>query len=117
MCGGQKRQHEDVAVPEDVASVRGAGQASRSDGRFADVSDRAHQVEQRESHEPLELVVALDANVRRLPAVRPALAVFIEKRLEAESSRFFDSSYRLFRVRRFLRTRNVRRHAFNRVVV
>ena len=71
-------QHEDVAVPEDVAAVAGAAQAARADGRLAVVADRRHQVEEREADRALQLRVALDDDVgvcqRRAQASRARAA-------------------------------------------
>ena len=79
MGRGEERQHEDVAVPEDVAAVGGPAEPAGADRRLAAVGDRRHQVEEREADRPLQLRVALDDDVGALPAPRPGLAVLGEQ--------------------------------------
>src|SRR4249919_314214 len=68
-------QDEDISVPEDVSAISWTGQAPGADRSFACLGGRSHQVEEREAHELLQLVVALYPDVCRLPALGPTLTV------------------------------------------
>ena len=80
---GEEREHEDVAVPEDVPAVCRPGQAAGTDGRLAAVAGRADQVEEREANRPLELWIAFDDDVGLRPPASPGLPVLAEQALEA----------------------------------
>ena len=81
---GEERQHECVGVPEHVTAVRRSAEAAGADGRFGPVTDRRHQLEQREARRNLQLVVALDDDVGVLPPARPGGAVLGEQPIEAD---------------------------------
>ena len=87
MRGRQKGEHEHVAVPEDVAAVGPSAEAARPDGRLVRVSDRRHQVEEREANRPLELRVSLDDHVGFPPALRPCFPVLAQEPFEARALR------------------------------
>ena len=70
--GGEERQHEDVAVPEDVPAVALDPERPRAPTAASpSVGHRRHQVKQREAHVPLQLGVALDHDVRVARHRRP----------------------------------------------
>ena len=98
---GEERQHEDVGVPEDVASVRVAGQSARADSRFAVIGNRCHQVEQRDPGCELQVLVALDADVGFGPAFRPGPPLFAEQPLEPSVTRLDEARTRGIRSLRF----------------
>ena len=67
----EERQHENVAVPEDVATVGVTRETAGTDGRFALVRDRRDQVKERETDGELQLRDRLRRRRRRSPSVRP----------------------------------------------
>ena len=71
MGRGEERKDEDVAVPEDVAAVRGSGQPAGTDGGLARDADRRDQVEERQADCELQLRIGLDHDVGGLPTRRP----------------------------------------------
>ena len=95
---GEEWQDEDITVPEDVSAISRAGEAAGSDRSFAGLGRRSHQVEEREAHEPLQLVVTLDLDVGGLPALGPALPVRGEQAVEAPPLRFPQSAQCFLRV-------------------
>src|SRR5918994_7697960 len=79
MGGGEDWEHEDVAVPEDVTAVRGPREPPGADGSLAAVGDRADQMEKVEADRALELGIALDDDVRLLPASAPRLPLLAQE--------------------------------------
>lgn len=75
MRRGQEGQDEGIGVPEHVTPVARPRQASGADRRLPGVSDRGHQVEEREADTQLQLVVSLDDHIGVLPPTRPSLAM------------------------------------------
>ena len=80
-------RHKGVRVPEHVAAVAGTGQAPSADGRLPSVSDRSHQMKEREADAQLQLVVSLDDHVGVLPPTRPRMAVLGQEAVEADFGR------------------------------
>ena len=101
MRRGEEWQHEDVGVPEHVASVRVAGQSARADSSFAVIGNRCHQVEQRDPGCELQVLVALDADVGFGPAFRPGPPLFAEQPLETSVTRLDEARTRGIRSLRF----------------
>ena len=83
----EKRQDEQVGVPEDMATIGVARESARAHCRLAAIGDRCHQMEEREAHLELQLLVTVDRDVGALPAPRPRAAMLGQQRVEPARSR------------------------------
>ena len=81
---GEKWQHEDVGVPEDVPAVPGAAEPLRPERRLGAIGDRGDQMEQREADGALEVRVSLDPDVGGRPATSPLRPLLGEQGLDSD---------------------------------
>ena len=79
----EHRQHERLGVPERVAVVAGAGQALGRDRPLLAARAGLERVEQREADRLLELGVALELDVGRVPEVVEVRALLGEQPVPA----------------------------------
>jgi hypothetical protein len=82
MSRGEKREHEDVRIPEDVPPVGRTREASRSDRCLAGVRHGSNQMEEGETDCELEVRIAFDDDVGLLPTARPGFSMLSEETLE-----------------------------------
>ena len=78
----EKRQHEDVAIPEHVASIGTATHPSGTHRGFVRIADGAHEMEESEANGSLELIIALDPDIGVRPAARPGRPLLDQESVE-----------------------------------
>ena len=81
----QERQDEDVGVPEDVPAVSEAAQPPRTESGLGPVGNRSHEMEEAEAHGPLQLRIALDADVGNGPTACPGRTLLGEQSLDPDA--------------------------------
>src|ERR1035437_582587 len=80
----EKREDEDVRVPEDVTAIRLSGQTSGAHEGLCVIRCLTHEMEEREADGALQFIVASDDNVCLLPPCRPGTPVLAHQRIDID---------------------------------